>query len=201
MMAHINICDNWLLTIVSHSLMWTQCKKACGSKQQKKCCAYRFWKLCMSAMHVDTASLKAQPSPLFKKLTKNYVMWLCNNYVIIQTFIYVKIFLKRFWEVEMVSENFVFLIWMKRLRAPSHMKFCPGVKFSISTQVEKNWCHTWVSTWGQMNIFLLQFTLAWKYICKNLQHILQKCFLEKDVLYAVTGLYKNYDIRFHQQEN
>ena len=25
--------------------------------------------------------------------------------------------------------------------------------------------------------------------------------MEKDILYAVTGLYKNYDVRFHQQRS
>ena len=32
------------------------------------------------------------------------------------------------------------------------MKFCLGVKFSISTRVEENWCHTWDSTRGKTNI-------------------------------------------------
>ena len=86
------------------------------------------------------------------------------------------------------------------LRAPSHVKFCPCVKFPILIRVEKNWCHTWVSTRGQINIFILHFTLGWKYICKGLRHILQKCFMEKNVSYSITGLYKNYDVRFHQQE-
>ena len=66
-----------------------------------------------------------------------------------------------------------------RLRALSHMKLHHGVKFLISTRVEKNWCHTWVSTQGKTNIFLLHFTPGWNYICKDLQHILQKCYTEK----------------------
>ena len=62
------------------------------------------------------------------------------------------------------------------LRAPSHVKFHLG---KISTRVEKNWCHTWVSTRGKRNSFLLHFTPGWKYVCKNLRHILQKCYTEK----------------------
>ena len=89
--------------------------------------------------------------------------------------------------------------YFDNLRAPPHVKFHFGVKISISTRVEKNWCHTWVSTWGKTNIFLLHFTPGWKHICKDLRHILQKCFTEKDISCPVTGLYKNY-VRFHHQE-
>ena len=67
------------------------------------------------------------------------------------------------------------------VRAPTHVKFRPGVKFSISTRAEKNWCHTWASTRDETNIFLLHFTPGWKYVCKDLRRILEKCFMEKDV--------------------
>ena len=44
------------------------------------------------------------------------------------------------------------------LGAPPHAKFRSRLKFSISTWVEKNWCHTWFSTRGEMSIFSLHFT-------------------------------------------
>ena len=71
-------------------------------------------------------------------------------------------------------------VWdMLFLRAPTHLKFHPEVKFSILTQVEKNCCHTWVSARHETNVFLLHFIPEWNYICKDLRHILQKCFTEK----------------------
>ena len=51
----------------------------------------------------------------------------------------------------MASRNFI-TIYIEIL-APPHVKFRPGVKFSVSTRVEKNWCHTWVSTHDKTNIF------------------------------------------------
>ena len=78
-------------------------------------------------------------------------------------------------EIKSFAKMFIFV---SMLRALSHMKFHPGVKFSISTRTEKNWCQTWVSTRGETNIYSFRFTLRWKYICKDLQHILQKDFTE-----------------------
>ena len=44
-----------------------------------------------------------------------------------------------------------------KFRAPSHVRFRPEVKFSISTWVEINWCYTWVSIRGKTNIFFTSF--------------------------------------------
>ena len=53
---------------------------------------------------------------------------------------------------------------VSNIRAPSQVKF-----------------HTPVSTRGEANIFVLHFTQGSKYIYKDLRHILQKFFTEKDV--------------------
>ena len=73
----------------------------------------------------------------------------------------------------MASRNFI-TIYIEIL-APSRVKFRPGVKFSISNRVEKNWCHTWVSTHGKTNIFLLHFTKMLygkrRFVCGLQDHI------------------------------
>ena len=41
------------------------------------------------------------------------------------------------------------------VRVLPHVKFCPGVNcFNFNP---KNWCHTWLSTWSEMNIFFTSF--------------------------------------------
>ena len=47
----------------------------------------------------------------------------------------------------------------------------------------KNWCHTWVSTRGETNIFLLHVTSGWNYIFKDLQRILQNVLRKKHSSY------------------
>ena len=72
-----------------------------------------------------------------------------------------------------------------RLRALSHMKLHHGVKFLISTRVEKNWCHTRVSTQGKTNIFLLHFTPQ------------VKLYLQRFATYSTKMLYRK--STFHMQ--
>ena len=43
---------------------------------------------------------------------------------------------------ESLSETEDKTVCDEEVRTPSHVKFCPGLKFSISTWVENNWCHT-----------------------------------------------------------
>ena len=79
------------------------------------------------------------------------------------------------------------------------MKFRPGVKFSTSSRVGKINVTRGFQP-GTKLIFFTSFHPGVKNICKDLQHILQKCFMGKHVSHAVTGLYKDYDGRIHQQE-
>ena len=74
--------------------------------------------------------------------------------------------------IKLYNADWAFLClyyYIRALRAPSHVKFRPGINFS--TRVENNWCYMWLSTRCEMNIFLLHFTLGWKYIWKDLWHI------------------------------
>ena len=66
-----------------------------------------------------------------------------------------------------------------------------GVKFLITTRVGKIWCH--------FSVFFYFISPRGENIFAKICGIFYKCFTEKDFSYAVTGLYKNYDVRYHQQ--
>ena len=81
-----------------------------------------------------------------------------------------------------------------------HLKFHPEVKFSILTQVEKTVVTREFQPGAKRMFFYFISSRSETTFAKICDIFYKNVLRKKPVSHAVTGLYKNYDIRFHQQQ-
>ena len=67
----LNICNRWLIHI---SAVHTKIKK---TEQQKAAVHIGFWKLCMTAMHVETVFYFIKISYVLTELYESFSIWCC----------------------------------------------------------------------------------------------------------------------------